>query len=216
MKWHPNTSQKRLEGKRVRIIENSTYHRGDLIGAAGTVRSCWGSAGIGVKLDFYTNDNSKYGYFYFKISELEFIDEPSTNTEKEQKQMQKITKYLNIAEIEFLNEQTAFRTFDYANFDPDLKEGDLCVVATARHGLALANVVSIKASADKALEREIVAKVDTKEYSNRVETRQKAAELKAKMQERAKALQDLVLYQTLAKEDPEMAQLLQDFKDLNV
>lgn len=129
--------------------------------------------------------------------------------------MQKITNYWNIAEIEFLDEKVLFRTYDYANFDPELKEGDLCVVATAHHSLALANVVSIKVSTGQALEREIVAKVDTADYGHRVEIRQKAAELKAKMQERAKALQDLVLYQTLAKEDPEMAQLLQDFKDLN-
>lgn len=216
MKWHPNTSQKRLEGKRVRIIENSTYHRGDLIGAAGTVRSYWGSAGIGVKLDFYTNDNSKYGYFYFKISELEFIDEPKTNTEKGETQMPKITNYLNIAKIEFLDEQTAFRTFDYANFDPKLQAGDLCVVMTAHHGMALANVVEIEASKGEPLQREIVARVDMMDYYIRADLRKRAAELKAKMQERAKQLQDLVLYQTLAKEDPEMAQLLQDFKDLNV
>ena len=216
MKWHPNTSQKRLEGKRVRIIENSTYHRGDLIDAVGTVRSYWGSAGIGVKLDFYTNDNSKYGYFYFKISELEFIDEPKTNTEKGETQMQKITNYLNIAEIEFLDEKTAFRTYDYANFDPNLQPGDLCVVATAHHGMALAHVVNIKEKTDEELCREIVAMVDQNEYQSRVATRKAAAELKAKMQERAKKLQDLVLFQTLAKEDPEMAKLLEDFKRLGL
>ena len=57
--------------------------------------------------------------------------------------------------------------------------------------------------------------MDVSEYDSRVQRRKQAAELKAKMQARAKQLQDLVLYQTLAKEDPEMAQLLQEFAALN-
>ena len=103
------------------------------------------------------------------------------------------------------------RVYDYANFEPDLAQGDLCVVMSAHHGMGLAEVVEIKPSTGAALQREIVAKVDTSPYEARVEQRQKASELKAKMKERAKQLQDLSLYQLLAKDDTEMAKLLQDY-----
>ena len=129
--------------------------------------------------------------------------------------MEKLTNYVNVAEVSFLNDNTAFRTFEYANYEPDLAVGDLVVVKSAHHGMGLAEVIDIKERTSNDLYREIVAKVDTAGYNKRVDQREKAAELKAKMQERAKQLQDIVLYQTLAKEDPEMAQLLGDFMTLN-
>jgi hypothetical protein len=64
------------------------------------------------------------------------------------------------------------------------------------------------------MSREVVCKIDTTDYKARVETRKKAAELKAKMQERAKKLQDIAIYKMLAEKDDEMAQLLADFTNL--
>lgn len=128
--------------------------------------------------------------------------------------MQKMNNYVNVAVIQFLKDSTPFRTYEYANYTADLAVGDLCVVMSAHHGMGLAEVVEIKDHASEDLYREIVTKVDTSGYDLRVERRKQAAELKAKMQERAKQLQDIVLYQTLAKEDPEMAAMLQEFMSL--
>lgn len=128
--------------------------------------------------------------------------------------MNKLTNYLNVAEVQFLNDN-GFRTIECANYDPLLAVDDLCVVMTKHHGMGLAQVVSIKDHTDADLFREVVTGLDTSAYDTRVEQRKKAAELKAKMQERAKQLQDVVLYQTLAKEDPEMAAMLQEFMALN-
>jgi tRNA A37 N6-isopentenylltransferase MiaA len=44
--------------------------------------------------------------------------------------------------------------------------------------------------------------------------RAKAVELKAKMEARAKQLQDIALYQMLAKDDPDMAELLKEYQDI--
>lgn len=129
--------------------------------------------------------------------------------------MQKITNYLNVAVVQFLKDDVAFRTFDYANYVPDLAVGDICVVMSKSHGMGIAEVVEIKDRAECDLYREIVTKVDTSDYDLRVLRRIQAADLKTKMQERAKQLQDIVLYQTLAKEDPDMAQMLKDYLSLN-
>lgn len=210
-----NAHTHELIGRRVQVVAPGHYGE-RVMRQIGVVQAVWGvgASGIAVKLDDISNPGSGYGYFYFSISEIKVITDTE---EKGENNMAKINNYHNIAEIQFLKDDVAFRTFEYANFDPDLQVGDLCVVQSASHGMGLAEVVNIKPRPElgKELSREIVAKVDTSEYTARVEQRKKAAELKVKMQERAKQLQDIVLYQTLAKEDPEMAELLEKFKALN-
>ena len=130
--------------------------------------------------------------------------------------MQKLTGFVNIAVIQFLDEKTPFRTYEYANYDADVAVGDLCVVMSAHHGMGLAEVQEIKATpAEDIFGREIVGKVDITNFTARVEKREKAAELKERMQTRAKQLQDLVLYATLAEKDAEMQALLEEFTALN-
>ena len=82
--------------------------------------------------------------------------------------------------------------------------------------MGVATVVEIidKADVNVDIDREVVAKVDMRPYDYRVATRAKAAELKTKMQERAKKLQDIALYQMLAKDDADMLALLQEYQAL--
>lgn len=207
-----------MVGKRVRVI-GPGFYKGACSGQYGTVRAVWQGSNIAVDLDFMVNPNSQKGYYYFKICELELIETENTKTataaEKEERKMEKMINFSNVAVVQFLDDKPPFRTYEYANYTDGLAVGDLCVVMSAHHGMGLAEVVEIKDHASEDLFREIVAKVDVSEYDSRVQRRKKAAELKTKMQARAKQLQDLVLYQTLAKEDPEMAQLLQEFGALN-
>ena len=198
---------------RVRVLGGGKYG-GHCLGQTGVVMSCYGMDAVAVALDHMFNKRSARGYFYFSRTEIEPIETNNTENTGE-KEMEKLTNYVNVAEVSFLNDNTAFRTIEYANYEPDLAVGDLVVVKSAHHGMGLAEVIEIKDHASNELYREIVAKVDTAPYNQRVAVREEAAELKAKMQERAKQLQDIVLYQTLAKEDPEMAKLLGDFMALN-
>lgn len=207
-----------LVGCRVRII-GPGYYRGRCVDQTGTVRAVYGPNNIAVDIDFMVNKNSTHGYFYFKTSELEVLTKENINKataeEKGETTMTKLTNYLNVAKVQFLNSDTPFRAIECANYIPELAINDLCVVQTASHGMALAEVIGIEDKPEQELRREIVSRVDTFDYDLRVEQRKQAAELKAKMQERAKQLQDIVLYQTLAKEDPEMAQMLKAFMALN-
>lgn len=203
-----------LVGQRVEVIGPGHYG-GKCMHQTGVIRAVWSKDSIGVDLDFMNNDGSSYGYFYFKLCELELINNKTADAEEKEKNMQKLTNYLNIATINFLDDPAGLKSIDCANYDPTLAEGDLCVVQTAHHGLGLAQVVKITEGTRNDIVREIVARVDTSAFDARIEQREKAAELKAKMQERAKQLQDIVLFQTLAKEDPEMAKMLQDYLALN-
>lgn len=129
--------------------------------------------------------------------------------------MEKMSNYQNVAVVHFLSSRTDFETYEYANYEPNLTAGDLVVVMSAHHGMGLAEVVEIKDRTDTDLYREIVSRVDTCKFEARVTQRKKVTELKRQMQERAKQMQDIFLYQTLAKEDPEMAKMLQEFMALN-
>lgn len=195
-------------GSRVRIVKQSSYKDYDLIGDHGTIQAINGST-IRVKLDGLRNPASSYGAFYFKPGELDIIDK-----QMEEKTMQSnITNYLNIAKIRFIDSQySTNKVYEYANFDPELNVGDVCVVKSAHHGFGLAKVEEIVEQNDIATQREVVAKVNTDAYNDRVAKRAKAIELKAKMQERVKQLQDIALYKMMAANDATMSDLLDEYK----
>jgi hypothetical protein len=204
-----------LVGRRVRVLQSCRYGA-KCTGCYGTIQAAWGLDSIAVDLDFRVNKGSQYGYFYFKSSELEFIKEnKEAETAKEgEEKMEKLTKYANVAEVQFVEGYNP-GTSKCANYDTALSVNDLCVVMTPCAGLALARVTAISEHTDAELFDEVVVRLDVSAYESRVEHRKKSAELKGKMQERAKQLQDVVLYQTLAKEDPEMAAMLKEYLDLN-
>jgi hypothetical protein len=195
-------------GSRVRVVTQKAYKSVNLIGECGIVRDVHGS-NIRVNLDNMRNTNSSYGSYYFTPGELEIIDD-----QMEVKTMQNnITNYLNIAKIKFIDNTYAnLKTYEYANFDPDLTVGDICVVKSANHGYGVAEVVDIIEQNDITTQREIVARVNIDAYRERLDNRAKAAELKTKMQERVKQLQDIALYKMMAENDPTMSEMLKEYQ----
>lgn len=196
---------------RVAVSNNKSYKRRNLNGKFGTVvenqASYYGK--IVVDLDTESNPLGRMGYFYFKPTELELINDE--NDILEENNMENAINYFNTVKVKYLDNDRPNAQV-YANFDTYLTVGDMCVVKSLNHGLGLAIVVEIIDKNDVPLPREIVAKVDTQDYDHRVAARKDAAKLKAKMQERAKQLQDIALYQMLAEKDPEMKELLERFQ----
>jgi hypothetical protein len=166
---------------------------------------------VSVRIDHLYNDLSNSGLFFFKASELKIV-----NDNKEENNMSNttnITNYLNAIKIKFVDDINPCG-YVYASFESDLKIGDLVVVKPAHHKIALARVEEILEGTSYETSREVVAKVDTGFYNERVKIRNQAAELKAKMEERARKLQDIALYQMLAENDPDMKALLNEYRSL--
>ena len=201
-------------GDRVMVFKCDSYKRKNLAGTYGVVKDVLDYDGgkFAVELDGMRNPLSSKGYHYFKPHELVIINDFKSHV-KENETMPNITNYFNAVKIQFIGDTMPCK-YIYANFEPDLKEGDLCVVMPAHHGLALARVTEVINDNSFETPREIVARVETGFYDERVKAREKAAELKAKMQERAKKLQDIALYQMLAKDDSEMMDLLNAYQSL--
>lgn len=202
-------------GTRVRVVAPNKYKSVNLIGEYGTIRDIHGDS-IRVNLDDIRNPNSSYGSFYFKPRELAIVCENAElKKHLEEKTMQNnVTNYLNIAKIKFLNNSIGTTTYEYANFDPELKVGDICVVKSAHHGFGIAKVEEIVEQTDIITQREIVAKVNMDAYNERLDNRAKAAELKVKMQERVKQLQDIALYKMMAESDSTMSEMLKEYQSI--
>lgn len=115
-----------------------------------------------------------------------------------------------------LNEDTRGQ-YEFACFDTALKIGDAVLVMSGHHGFALAIIISARPKThedDTKITREVISHVDLESYNARLMNRRAAADLKKQMEHRAKELQDIVLYETLAVNDAKMLDLLTQFKNL--
>ena len=203
-------------GDRVRVIKQRKYPSEKLLGLVGTVRSIDYSNDVSVVLDECKNTRSSYGCYYFRATDL-----VRENEIMEEKNMEKITGYLNCVAVEIAGLVKGVEIaglvkgnrFYVANFDSDLNVGDYCAVDYGSK-LFLATVIKIS-DTDVDVVGEVVAKVNTDAYNARVKVREKAAELKTKMEARAKQLQDVALYKMLAENDPDMADLLHEYQELS-
>lgn len=199
-------------GTRVRINSlGKKYRRFDLVGKIGIIRSNYGT-NLAIEIDDLKNPASGYGYFYLSKNRFTPLGDDDCNNEEEN-DMLNITNYVNAIKIKFIGESCVCSQV-YASFEPDLKVGDLVVVKPAHHSINLARVEEILEGTNYETTREVVAKVDTEAYNQRVKIRNQVAELKSQMEARARKLQDIALYQMLAKDDSEMKELVAQYQAL--
>lgn len=111
------------------------------------------------------------------------------------------------------------REYFFAAYEEDLQEGDVVVVDT-RNGFQL---VTVTGTVDKFPDfipnneiKEVVCKVDFRKFNERAEKRQKAKELKKRMDERIKQLQAGAVYEMFAEKDPELKNMLEEFRSIDL
>lgn len=95
--------------------------------------------------------------------------------------------------------------------DLPLKNGDL-VVVKARNGkfeiVTVTQAMGLTMSQRSKATKWIVCKLDLEQYQRRIEQEALVQEIKGKLQERREAYEERMIYETLAKEDPDIAALL--------
>ena len=189
-------------GDRVVIRTNGKYKMLKA-GMHGTVKSRYDYQ-YTVQIDGHENPRSAKGYFYFTEKQLEILKEENNIMEGNYR----------IADVQFIEGANKTEVYAYACYDEDVYVDDICVVKSANHGFGIAKVVRLRAKTDETISREIVCKADFSTYNKRVADRAKQAELKKLMAARASKLQELSMYELLAKSDPEMAELLGKYKEI--
>jgi hypothetical protein len=116
-----------------------------------------------------------------------------------------------VALVQFDN---GYKNYSFRNDIQDLEVNDTVVVDTAQ-GYQLATVVGFQ-ELTKVATKWVVQKVDLTAHVERLDKEKKKKLLKDKMEQRRKKLEEIEIYKALAKEDPEMAQLVEEFQGITV
>ena len=194
---------------KVKVVSGSKYGT-KYVGKTGVVEntSC-GNTAFGIRLTGCENPKSSKGLFWFSLDEIEFI-------ESEENVMLSQNENFMVAGVKFLDGTNNDKEYFYALFD-EYYVGDLVVVQTGHHGLALAEISSIGWSDKERVKcgREIITRVDMEQFYQRQEKRKALAQLKADMDKKVKELQETALYELLAEKDPTLATMLADYKKLS-
>lgn len=192
-----------IVGARVQIKPKSNYH-GRFAGELGEVVRAY-EGNVAVRIDGISNIRSKYGAYWFSEKEIEIIES------------EEIIMYGNYvtAKVAFLNGTNTDKTYNYALYDFSISPEDIVVVQTGHHGLAVARVEALgEPNGPVSHGREIVCKVDLSAFEERKARAAQLVELKARMDQKVQQLQKAAVYEMLAEKDPELAAMLQAYKDL--
>ena len=193
---------------KVKVIDGSKYGS-KYTGKTGVVEntSC-GNTAFGIRLNGLENPRSSKGLFWFSLDEIEFI-------ESEENVMLSQNENFFVAGVKFLDGTNRDKEYFYALFD-EYYVGDLVVVQTGHHGLALAEISSIGWTDKERVKcsREIITRVDMSAFEDRQEKRNALAKLKNDMDKKVKELQETAIYELLAEKDPTLAAMLAEYKSL--
>lgn len=181
---------------------------------------------LGVTFNDFDNPSSQYNCFWIGINLLITFCEQRILRYKENSivisnEEEIIMEDFKVVKISFCEGLNTSSVYPYALVDDmELTVGDLVVVKPAHHPITLARVVGFEnePSANDvhfaAQGREIINKVDTSAYEHRIKNRKRKAELKREMDKLVSENKELVLYAAVAKDNPAMAKLLEEYKSL--
>lgn len=190
-------------GARVQIKPKSHYH-GRFAGEFGEIVRFYEDS-VAVRIDGHTNPRSQYGAYWFNEKEIEIIES------------EEVIMYGNYvtAEVAFFDGTNTDKTYRYALYDSTIQPEDTVVVQTGHHGLAVARVASLgEPNGPVSHGREIICKVDMTAFEERKARAAQLVELKARMDSKVQQLQKAAVYEMLAEKDPELATMLQTYKEL--
>ena len=193
------------------MIRPYSNYRGKYAGYQGTIKRITGKSSIGVEFAGMPNKNSSYGLFWFKESDLEYVKNKNVVNESEETKL--LNGYKSVG-IKFLEGTNTEREYIYACYD-EVEQGDYVVVKSGHHGWGLAIISQIfENEVPVECGREVICKFDPSEHFVRIEKVKRLAEIKRDMDAKVKELQHLAIYEALAKDRPEMKELLDEFKSL--
>lgn len=123
-----------------------------------------------------------------------------------------------VVKVKFANPNMPPRWYHFFTTVGDLHPLDLVVVDTV-NGYQVAIVKNYvhqvsELTGNNRPTKWVVQKVDIEEHSKRLENIKRSIELKKKLEAKRKKAEEVEIYSMLAKVDPEAAQLLEEYKQL--
>lgn len=198
-----------------------------IIGIVVRVHNGWMKP-VCVNIPEYYNDASSKGYYYFTYEDIEVQNKSNQiKNKKENKNMKNKTliKGYKVAMVAFadwndttiLTQTGTTGIIPYACYD-DLKKDDFVLCKTGHHGQVIGRIIQLvneETDNNKVQHgREIICKIDYSNYIKRQERLEKLEKIKTQMAKKREELAEMAVYEALAKSSPEMAKLLEEFKEL--
>lgn len=176
----------------------------------GKVFSCCGHTAF---VEFDNWNGKGYKELTINVGNLEVVSNKGDNK-------MTVTGNYCVALVNFLRGKNPLKDYAYALFDNGIKVGDhvLCDVAECTNEYGVAKVVKIIPKTEYSgypVTKEIVCQVDFSAFEKRKLDRERKAKLKAEMDRLISEDRDLVLYSALAEHNPKMAELLNNYKELD-
>lgn len=143
-----------------------------------------------------------------------------TNIDKMEDNRMKNQQLINGYKVARINFKGSEAITNFALYDDAIKVDDFVLCMTGHHGEAIGRVVEIVPKNDElegldvSYGREVICKIDYSAYEDRKIRLKKISKLKVKMAKKREELNELAVYQALAKDCPEMADMLNELKEL--
>lgn len=182
---------------------------------------------------FATIYSENYGFGYCRECVKLFVDDTDYQPENENKCLilaktsvrpiftnkgelsMKLLGFKNVAVIEI-----AGKDYYYALYDEDIKAGDnVLVTGSCSSILNVKEVVTAEEAKEKCTKdicAEVKCKVDLSAYNERVKNREEAVNLRKKMDEEIKKMDELNKYEMYADKNPALKEMLEQLKSLGV
>lgn len=198
-----------LEGVRV-VITKEPCKRGYVMlkGHKGViVRN--GTIDYGIKLDGMHNPKSSLDLFWIDALSFEILDE-----EEENIIMSKLTGYIAVAVVE-----QSCRDYYFAIYEDGTiyHSGDRVYVSNDDRIKIVKDVITpeeAKSRYSGNITAEVIYRLNTNAYDERVKKRKESEKIKKEMDRLIKKMDEVNKYEMYAKQNPELQELLQKFKEL--
>jgi len=123
---------------------------------------------------------------------------------------------MKIVEVKFSpykNGQYEGKSYNYIATQDNIKEGDFLVVDTPSSGYTIVKVVDVSEYKETTkANKYVVDKIDVEAYQNRLQREKDLKLLKAKLDKKVSERQSITIYEKFADDDPEIADLLSEYK----
>lgn len=125
----------------------------------------------------------------------------------------------NVAAVNFIQGTNTTKDYMFALFDNDISIGDNILVDTSYgYNVAVVNHIYTKDGCESngysLPTKEVICKVDFTAFKDRINKREKAAQLKKDMDKKVKSLQEIAVFELLAEKSPELKEMLEQYKTL--
>lgn len=136
------------------------------------------------------------------------------NFQKGEKTMGKLTGYVAVAVV-----KQVYGDYHFAIYDDGIEyqAGDKVLVSGDNQFKTISEIISVEEAARRYqgnITSEVIGVVNMSMYYERVAKRKEAEELKKQMDKKIKEMQEVDKYEMYAKQNPELAEMLENYKKL--